>query len=184
MRAWCLVLVSTAGCAQLFGIEQTTSSEVRTDAAVDARRDSGIDARTCSAGDAHVTDPMTGACYMFFVGPKTRDEARATCNTEGALLASVESANENQLITSLLGMNLAFLGGTDEVTEGTFKWEDGTAVVLTNFATGEPNNGTGLFEEDCIVIHGDLAGKWDDRPCGAEAGATVPGAYAFVCERD
>ena len=56
-------------------------------------------------------------------------------------------------------------------------------MVLTNWNTGEPNNGAGVYEEDCIVIHGMLAGKWDDRPC-APGGAAIEGVYPIVCERD
>ncbi len=185
MRAWCLVLVNAIGCAQLFGIDETTSLDGGGDARADARRDgSTVDARACTEGDTRVTDPMTGACYSLFTTARTRNEARTTCNAigGGAMLASVQSATENQLITTLIGQSSAFLGGTDEVTEGTFKWDDGTDVVLTNWYTGEPNNGLGMFEEDCIVIHGTLAGKWDDRPC-APGAATVDGVYAFVCER-
>jgi hypothetical protein len=185
MRAWCLVLVLVAGCAQLFGIEETTSRDAGTDARGDARLDGALDAFVCVGGDARATDPMTGACYSLFTTPKTRDEARATCLAlgGGTMLASVQSASENAVITTLIGQSSAFLGGNDEVTEGMFKWEDGTDVVLTNWNMGEPNNALGMFEEDCIVIHGTLAGKWDDRPCAPSA-ATIDGVYPFVCERD
>ncbi len=185
MRAWLLVLVNAIGCAQLLGIDETTSGNAVTDAGTDARRDAPLaDARACTEGDARVTDPMTGACYSLFTTPHTRDEARTTCNAlgGGAMLATVQTGGENQLLTTLIGQTSAFLGGNDELTEGAFKWDDGTDVVLTNWSTGEPNNGLGMFEEDCIVIHGTLAGKWDDRPCAPSA-ATVDGAYAFICER-
>jgi len=189
MRRWCLGLVTSVGCAQLAGIENTSSREPIDDAPrLDARIDAAPPSDSklpCAGGDARATDPMTGACYVLFTMPKTRNEARQVCAGLGAgtLLASVQTGTENQLITALLGQNSAFLGGTDEVTEGVFKWDDGTDVVLTNWYMGEPNNGTGLFEEDCIVIHGMYAGKWDDRPCAVGSGM-VGGAYAFVCERD
>jgi hypothetical protein len=190
MRAWCLALLPTIGCAQLFGIEDTTSHDAGgggSDAPrIDARNDAPVDMKLpCMGGDTRTTDPMSGACYMLFTTPRSYAEARTVCGGlgGGALLASVQTANENQLITTLLGQGDAFLGGTDEQVEGTFRWEDGTAVVLTNWNTGEPNNGQGMYEEDCIVIHGSLAGKWDDRPC-ATNGSAVPGTYPFVCERD
>ena len=184
MRAWCLVAVCSTGCAQLAGIDETSARDAATDATVDARSDGTIDAAVCAGGDARVTDPMTGACYTFFMAPQSRNDARATCSGlgSGTSLASVQSAAENQLLATLVGAGIAFVGGNDELTEGAFKWEDGSDVVLTNWNTGEPNNGAGTYEEDCIVINGALAGKWDDRPCAPGAG--IEGAYPFVCERD
>ena len=181
---YCLLLLLCAGCAEMFGIEPTTAP---IDAKIDgpsAVWDSSVDARGCGGGDAHVADPVTGACYVFFATPMTRDAARATCLGlgTGVLLASVQSAAENATIASLIGTNIAFLGGNDEVVEGTFRWEDGSAVILTNWNTGEPNNGAGANEEDCIVMVGTLGGKWDDHPCAPPPVGS--GSYAFVCERD
>ena len=172
------------GCAQVAGLDKTTCRDAGIDGKLDARRDAAVDARVCTGGDARIVDEMTGTCYALFTTPLPRNEARAMCLTlgSGTVLASVQSANENQLITGLLGTNVAFLGGTDEVTEGMFTWEDGSAVVLTNWNAMEPNNGLGMYEEDCIVISGANAGKWDDRPCAP--GAAIAGAYAFVCERN
>ena len=51
-----------------------------------------------------------------------------------------------------------------------------------NWNTGEPNNGLNMYEEDCVVMSGATAGKWDDRPCAA--GPPIAGTYGFVCERD
>jgi len=177
-------LLALTGCAQLFGIEDTSK---RDDARpVDARRADAppIDARACVGGDDRRVDQMTGACYVFFTAPMTRAAARTVCQNLGAgtRLASIQSDAESSLITSLIGSNDAFLGGSDEAVEGTFVWDDGTPVQLTRWNTGEPNNGAGMFEEDCIVTHGSLGGLWDDRPCAV--GTTVPGAYPFVCERD
>ena len=67
------------------------------------------------------------------------------------------------------------------ITEGTFLWDDGTPVQLTNWNTGEPNDAGGA--EDCIEIIGSLAGKWNDVPCAPTATSTI-GSYPFVCERD
>ena len=171
------------GCAQVAGIERTTSSPDAAPAgdAIDAP---SIDAPSCAGGDARVTDSMTGACYLYFATPMTRAAARTVCQGLGptTLLASIQSEAESTLIAGLIGMNEAFIGGTDEVLEGTFVWDDGTAVVLTNWNTGEPNNALGMFEEDCVVMIGALGGKWDDRPCAPPPVDT--GAYGFVCERD
>jgi hypothetical protein len=180
MRLWWLApLLSLSGCAQLLGIEETSG---HADAApADAVP---FDASSCAGGNAHVTDPVSNACYVMFIGPATRDQGRASCKSllgDKAELASVQSADENTLIANLIGTTTSFLGGTDEVTEGTFLWPDGSPVVFTNWNMGEPNNGPG-FEEDCIVMLGNVFGKWDDRPCAPPPVGT--GAYGYVCERD
>jgi hypothetical protein len=176
-----------AGCAQLFGIESTSNANTSQDAApADAKSIDAapIDALPCTGGDARATDPATGACYVLFTTPATRNAARASCATLGAnvKLASIQSTNENTIISNLVGVRDAFLGGNDEAVEGAFVWEDGTAIQLTNWNTGEPNNGMLMLEEDCIVMRNiDTAGKWDDRPCAP--GPVGTGSYAYVCER-
>lgn len=174
-------LLVLGGCAQIFGIEATSKAS-----SPDARPADAppipIDARACLGGDSRSVDPATGACYVFFATPMTRDAGRTVCQGLGARLASIQSATESTLITNLIGATLAFIGGSDEALEGTFVWEDGSPFQLTKWNTGEPNNGAGMFEEDCVVVHGELAGVWDDRPCASPAGGL--GVYPFVCERD
>lgn len=181
---WSRILAALAlalgGCAQLAGIESTTGSP-------DARLDggNGPDAQPCTGGDSRRVDPATGACYMFFATPLTRNDARVVCQGFGPTtrLASIQSATESSLITSLVGTADAFIGGSDEVTEGTFVWDDGTPIQLTNWDAGEPNNAVGQFEEDCIEILGSRGGVWNDVPCAPPPGLDI-GMYPFVCERD
>lgn len=178
-------LLVLGGCAQIFGLDVTTKSTPDAAPVVDApAADTPVDAPACVGGDARGVDPATGACYVFFAAPMTRDAARTACQGLGAgtRLASIQSVAESALITGLIGTSEAFLGGSDELAEGSFVWDDGTAVQLTNWNTSEPNNALGMFEEDCIVVLGALAGVWDDRPCAPPPINT--GAYPFVCERD
>jgi lectin-like protein len=174
-------LLVLGGCAQIVGIETTQG---RPDARIDAAMNDAPGPPPCFGGDARGVDPVTGACYVFFATPMIRDAARSACRGLGATtrLASIQSASENALITNLVGTADVFLGGSDEVTEGVFVWDDGTPVQLTNWNTGEPNNGAGQFEEDCIQLLGSRGGVWNDIPC-----APPPvnlGSYPFVCERD
>lgn len=180
-----ILLVLLGGCAQLFGLDETSKAIAVDAPIVGMDGPPPIDAKVCSGGDSYTTDTATGNCYILFKAPAIRNAARATCQTVGAKLVSIQSATENSLVLSLAGPIDTFLGGNDEVTEGTFVWEDGSAVVLTNWntATGEPNNGLGMLEEDCIVMRGDAAGKWDDRPCAVPPSQPTFGSYQFVCER-
>ena len=180
-RVAVLVVLVLGGCAQLFGLDETSAPATPNDAPIDTRLvDAGPDARACAGGDSVITDPMTGHCYVLFVTPATRNNARTMCQSINAKLASVESATENQVIANLVGTTDTFLGGNDEMIENTFRWDDGTAVVLTSWNTGEPNNGNGMLEEDCIVMLGTVPGKWDDKPCAP--GPVGTGVYRYVCE--
>lgn len=117
----------------------------------------------------------------------TREQARTTCLALGAdvRLARIESAAENAVVTGLVGTTSAAIGGMDQVTEGAFVWQDGAPFTYTNWNAGEPNNGAGAFEEDCVLILGSgmpgiAAGVWDDRPCAPPP--VELGSYPFVCE--
>ncbi|HET9987066.1 MAG TPA: C-type lectin domain-containing protein [Kofleriaceae bacterium] len=142
--------------------------------------DASPDARACAGGDAHASDGTN--CFLYFATPKTWAQAKAACDALPAHLAKISNAAQNTLVAQL-SLNVdSFIGATDAVTEGTFLWEDGTPLAYMNFRTGEPNNGSGQYQEDCLV----LAGKksvdgWDDRPCstGIVLGA---GSYPYVCE--
>lgn len=174
------------GCAQLFGLDETSKTAMPIDARpTDAPNDIGVDApRACVGGDARIKDPTTGSCFVLFLTPASREDARAMCLTLGAdtQLARIESEAENQTVLGLIGQTSAFLGANDAIAEGTFVWQDGTSMTFSKWNTGEPNNGLGMLEEDCAMIHGSLGGLWDDRPC-----APPPielGMAAFVCEHD
>lgn len=172
-----LALAALSGCAQLAGLEKTSSAPV--DAASDSV-DAPTDATVCVGGDARATDPATGRCYIYFATPSSRDSARTTCNAlhAGSFLASVDGPGENSVIAAIIGTD-ALLGGTDELTEGVFVWDDGTPFGFTNWGVGQPDNGSTV--EHCFVMLGS-GGLWNDKPCAPGIGPAGTGSYAFVCE--
>lgn len=140
----------------------------------------GPDARTCLGGDAHMSDGTS--CFVFFATPKTWPQAKTACDALPGHLAKVASAGDEAIVAQVSLNADSFLGATDAATEGTFLWEDGTPLAYTDFRTGEPNNGGGMYQEDCLVYAGKKTPPgWDDRPCttGIVLGA---GAYPYVCE--
>lgn len=175
-----LALLALGGCAQIFELEPT--SKLQPDARIDS---SPADAPPppCNGGDVREVDPATGACFMFFSTPMTRDAARTVCRGFGPTghLAMIKSAAASAIIIRLIGTSEAFLGGSDEAVEGTFVWDDGTPFQLTNWNPGEPNDAGG--NEDCVEIIGAAAGKWNDVPCAPTATNGL-GEYPFVCQRD
>ena len=56
----------------------------------------------------------------------------------------------------------AYIGLTDEVTEGTFLWVDGSQMTYSNWNAGEPNNVGGV--EHYVALNSN--GTWNDTPGG------------------
>ncbi len=145
--------------------------------------DAAIDAPPppCTGGDAAMRSP-TGACFVLFRAPVTYANARAGCTSRGTRLAILRTAQDDQVARTLAGATLnVFIGLTDQATEGTFVWGDGSALTYTSWYMGEPNDGSGAYPEDCAVVAGPRGGAWDDRPC-----EPVPnvggGLYSYLCE--
>ena len=70
----------------------------------------------------------------------------------------------------------AFIGLTDEATEGTFVWVDGDVTTLTviNFASDEPNN---AGDQDCVVLN------WLGNPFNTANNLQCSADTFALCER-
>jgi hypothetical protein len=144
--------------------------------------DAAVDARACVEGDDQVVDPMTGNCYMAFVGTRrTWLDAQAQCAAVAGQLAVITSGAENALIDGIANVE-AWIGASDRTTEDTFEWADGTPFgPYTNWRMGEPNDSNG--NEDCAIIEADTGGTWDDRPCDSTQTTPPAGTHYYICER-
>ena len=136
------------------------------------------------AGDTVIYDPLTlfldgwspfdapeafdGHHYLYVSGSFTWSEAREFSQLIGGYLANVTSAGENAFISTLVGSQSVFLGGSDAASEGTWRWADGpeagsifwdngTPVAYENWADGEPNS---FGPEDALEMRPD--GEWND----------------------
>jgi len=98
-----------------------------------------------------------GHSYYRSTGTAIWTTARQNCVNMGGHLVTVTSAAENNFIYSLWPSG--WIGLTDEVTEGIWKWVTGETYSYTSWNGGEPNN---AGNEDYIQFVG--AGKWNDLP--------------------
>nr|XP_027231237.1 C-type mannose receptor 2-like [Penaeus vannamei] len=96
----------------------------------------------------------------------------------GGVLASITSEDEQAFVSGLLNSS-AWIGLSDQETEGEFTWEDGSPFNYDSWEEGEPDNlymylsiGVG---EDCVEMKQEYDYRWNDEFCLA--------AKAFVCER-
>ena len=78
-------------------------------------------------------------------------------------MASVHSAEENQLLVDEFRGQEFWIGLFRVDDEGTFAYSDGSTLGWTNWNGGEPNNWRN--NEDCTVVK--AYGGWNDLKCGA-----------------
>ncbi|HUJ62547.1 MAG TPA: lectin-like protein [Kofleriaceae bacterium] len=170
---WPLVLV--AACDARLGQHM---NQVASDARAP---DGAADARPCGGGDASMMEPG-GTCLVLFDAPKIYVDAKAACAAIDAHLAFLKSAETDMAAETLAGTADTFAGATDLAMVGTWLWDDGTPMVYTNWETGEPNDGGGKYNENCLVIAASRPGKgWDDRPCDATQVPTS-GSFPYICQ--
>jgi len=105
------------------------------------------------------------SCYRAVNTARTWDAAEADCETAGAHLAVVDDLTEDGAVPDNV-----WIGYTELITPGTFKWVTGVAATYTGFAAGEPGSVGGA---SCVEARAD---GWHDDNC--------PEAKNYVCEFD
>ena len=98
-----------------------------------------------------------GHSYYRSTGSMTWTAARQACLNMGGHLVTVTTAAENTFIFNLWPNG--WIGLTDEVVEGQWRWVTGETFSWANWNGGEPNNSN---NEDYIQFVG--GGKWNDLP--------------------
>lgn len=98
------------------------------------------------------------SAYVIVQGP-TWEEAQANAQKLGGNLVTINDANEQRWLEEQFS-GAAWIGYTDKLIEGQWKWVDGSQSTYTNWRAGEPNN-SGSFEDYGVTsLDGD--GKWND----------------------
>ncbi|XP_061580316.1 CD209 antigen-like protein C [Cololabis saira] len=104
------------------------------------------------------------SCYFLSTDRQTWDKARQDCRVKGADLVVINDSEEQSFL-STFGNKESWIGLNDKGVEGTWKWVDGSPLILANWGAGEPN-GANVREEDCAHIRNDDR-KWNDLSCTA-----------------
>jgi len=123
-----------------------------------------------------------GKSYKVFAQQLSWHQARAKCRELGGHLAVAKSDEENRFLISLIkrrGVDVVWLGATDEQVEGQWVWVDGTPMRYTNWsAVGhQPNNKQGA--EHYLIMMLSQGGMWSDQPDNS-----VEASPGFVCQWD
>ena len=96
-----------------------------------------------------------GHSYYRSTGIAYWSVAKANCDAMGGHLVTVTSSGENSFLYNLWPSG--WIGLTDEVTEGTWKWVTGESYSYSNWNSGEPNNSG---NEDYVQFVS--GGRWND----------------------
>jgi hypothetical protein len=133
---------------------------------------------------AQVYDPANGHYYELVESKVSwyaaRDQAALmSYNGVQGHLATITSSQEENFVTGqwpCIGYDdptshgacsnveaHVWFGGTDEGTEGSWRWITGEPWGYTDWASGEPNNNGG--NENCIAYRDEDGGYWNDENC-------------------
>jgi len=111
--------------------------------------------------------PRPPSALTFVAELNTWREAEAACVLLGGHLVSIHSSDENERVRSLCAANSAecWIGLTDELREGEWRWSDGTPSDFLQWQPGEPNGNTQqnfayLYPTTNRWVRG---GNWDDQ---------------------
>lgn len=103
-----------------------------------------------------------GHCYYFSHSTDSWGSASQWCQSQASVLVTIDSKEEQAYIAEATRPRFFWLGLTDQKSEGSWQWMDGTALSGTRYwAANEPN---GLQQENCASTRGD-SGTWQDVPC-------------------
>jgi hypothetical protein len=98
-----------------------------------------------------------GHSYYRSTGNATWTTARSNCAAMGGYLVTITTAAEQSFIFNIWPSG--WIGLTDEVTEGTWRWVTGETYSYKNWNSGEPNN---AGNEDYVQFVSN--GRWNDLP--------------------
>uniref|UniRef100_A0A8C7GQ33 CD209 antigen-like protein C n=1 Tax=Oncorhynchus kisutch TaxID=8019 RepID=A0A8C7GQ33_ONCKI len=121
------------------------------------------------------------SCYFLSTETKTWKESKDDCLQRGADLVIINNNKEQEFLFILNHNTAVWIGLTDSVTEGTWRWVDGTPLTTPWYwSSHQPDNGDGKTEygvEDCVQIRKDQSPleAWNDVSCRSKLN--------WVCEK-
>lgn len=126
-----------------------------------------------------ILNPQTGHRYLAVYTQMNWNDARDYCRNMKGDLVTITSEQENQFVYELNPNT--WIGLSDAIEEGNWKWVTGEPLEYTNWAEGEPNNCSDCTNvymeegEDFAGFKGNAPEKWNDCPIEVSS---------FVCEWD
>ncbi|XP_028919662.1 C-type lectin domain family 4 member K-like isoform X2 [Ornithorhynchus anatinus] len=117
-----------------------------------------------------------GNLYFFSMDSRTWGEAEKFCVSEDSHLASVTSVEEQTFLFSTPNQVRHWIGLSDQVVEGQWRWTDGTiysdAENKRFWKENEPNNQGNA--EHCVHLWEKAEKSWNDERCERN--------FQFICK--
>jgi hypothetical protein len=109
----------------------------------------------------------TTPSYQIVNGSYTWQQAKADAESKGGKLAVLDTQTKIDLLSAILNgagtWPYLWIGLTDEITEGTWKWINGTPLNISNWASNEPSASSGTEDYAQIYFSGHAQQqKWND----------------------
>ena len=101
---------------------------------------------------------FNGNVYEYYSCKTSWSDADSIAKSKGGHLATITSAEEQNVVATNNVVGHCWLGATDAEKEGAWKWVTGEKWNYTNWTTGEPNDGNG--GEDYLGLY--ESNKWND----------------------
>ncbi|XP_068778765.1 hepatic lectin isoform X2 [Struthio camelus] len=126
------------------------------------------DIRKCSAG----WKVFEKSCYYFSVETMSWQDAKQICSDEGSHLVIVNTELEQKFLKDNINNSSTYwLGVTDELEEGTWRWVNGDPASISYWNTWRENKD--VDQQDCGSIGPD--GIWTDDKCSR--------LHHWICEK-
>ena len=106
------------------------------------------------------TRPFGEHWYKVYDEAVSWHEAKRRCEERGGYLACIGGRLENDFVAKLVGGKHVWLGGTDEVREGQWRWVSGETFAFSHWGSGEPNNRGG--DQDYLTMGHPRKDTWND----------------------
>lgn len=109
-------------------------------------------------------EPFSSHCYFIPTNSASWSESQEKCSSMGAHLMVVHSKEEQDFITKILRLNVAYFIGLKDLGHGQWRWVDQTPYneSTTFWHPGEPSSD----HEQCVILnHPRSSWGWNDIPC-------------------
>ena len=136
---------------------------------------------------------LNGHYYYAFDEGKTWTEAKEKCEVIGGHLVTISTQEEQEIVESIIKngtKSCYWLGGTDEIAEGQWKWITGEEFKYTHWAKDMPDNFLTenylmMFKEPHPRRAGNTFGLWNDLKEDCTCKDTPffrKDGFGFICE--
>jgi serine/threonine protein kinase len=138
-----------------------------------------------------VVSSDTGHAYKVFRQSVTWNDAKQRCEQLGGHLVTISSSKEQAIVIDCIkqsGIQVdrrdgqpsawddkLWAGGTDQDSDGNWRWIDGTQWAFTSWVLNQPGN-----DGDFLNLCPHLGGEWNDE--GTADGPLPPRIAGFICE--